>query len=33
MMIWSNPIIVEELCCEHEPGNSSDPYAVAVRNK
>ena len=33
MMIWSDPIVGEELCCEREPGNSSDPYAVAVKKQ
>ena len=27
--VWS-PVEGEELECEREPGNSSDPYAVAV---
>lgn len=33
LMIWSDPIIGEELWCEREPGNSSDPYAVAVKKQ
>ena len=31
LMIWNDPVIGEELRCEREPGNSSDPYAVAVK--
>jgi len=31
-MIWNNPI-VGELFCEHEPENSSEPYAVAVKKR
>ena len=30
-LIWNDPIIGEELGCEREPGNSHDPYAVAVK--
>ena len=28
--IWDDPSIDEELWCKREPGNPSDPYAVAV---
>ena len=28
--IWNDPLDDEELECKCEPGNSSDPYAVAV---
>jgi len=28
--IWDDPSVDEELWCKHEPGNPSDPYAVAV---
>jgi len=30
LLIWNNPIVGEELACEHEVGNSHDPYVVAV---
>ena len=33
MIIWNDPIVGEELFCEREPGNSSDPYAVAVKKQ
>ena len=33
MMIWNDPIVGEELVCEHEPGNSRDPYAVAFKKQ
>ena len=32
-MIWSDPIVGEELFCERHPGNSSDPYAIAVKKQ
>jgi len=32
-MIWNNPLIGEELPCERKPGNSHDPYAVAVKKE
>ena len=28
--IWNNSLDDEELECKREPGNSSDPYTVAV---
>ena len=33
LMILSDPVIGEELRCKREPGNSSDPYAVAVKKQ
>ena len=30
-LIWNNPVVGEELACEHEWGNSHNPYAVAVK--
>ena len=32
-LIWNDPIISEELWCQCEPGNSHDPYAVAVKKR
>ena len=32
-MIWSDPIVGEELFCECHPGNSSDPYAITVKKQ
>ena len=31
--IWTDPDYDEELECVREPGNSSDPYAVAVKRE
>ena len=28
--IWDDPSVDKELWCKCEPGNSSDPYAMAV---